>query len=167
MLNGSFLSDLRGVCAGLFSHELKIIQFLASVDPTTGCGIAAKEDRDSTINTDGTTHQEFIMGLQSTVSGSGGIPANINVNYDIQAQNTIKTQNWSLAKLNQQVKELKSQLQDSEKVTPKKKITGKTKQKRVTSKKGPRRPAPAKNKSRKADGEPKRSGSSPSGAGDY
>jgi len=74
---------------------------------------ADKDDRDSTINTDGTTHQEVLLGLQSsTVSGSGGIPTSINVNYSEQAQNTIRQQGWSVAKLKQRVKDLQDHVEE-------------------------------------------------------
>ena len=84
-------------------------------------------DRDSTINTDNTTTQEVLLGLQSSaVQGSGGIPSQININYSEQAQDTIKMQGWNLTKLNQRVQTLKDHVKElNEKEATSKKTSAK------------------------------------------
>ena len=79
-------------------------------DPSDGgtATDARKSQRDSTINTDGTTHQDVVAGLHSQIQGSGGIPTSINVNYDEKAKEEIKRQQWALAKLRQQIAELEA-----------------------------------------------------------
>ena len=96
------------------------------------------------------------------IAGSGWIPTNINVNYDEQATNTIKSQNWSITKLNQRVKDLKAELASRiPAAAPDKKPKSKKKQNTRKS------PTNAKNKSRKADGEPKVTSSRKPGASDH
>ena len=97
-----------------------------------------------------------------SIAGSGGIPTNINVNYDEQAMDTIKTQSWSIAKLNQRVKDLKAELAARIPITTQDKKP-KSKKKRNTRKS----PTNAKNKSRKADGEPNDTSSRKPGASDH